>query len=228
MVHLRQTASFWFNLSRFIRSSWFQVLNILTRRGEVLNKKFYTERLRDPRGPCPYLFIHHFLTEIVICRDRLPYFQSIEMWYLLYIPTNWKSPYRHFLPWGDYQRILILGGSAPRSNPLLNFHTIPFLTRKGPLFLTLSWNMLLYSYPIVVSLSAVFWMSRNVPPTLRCNCVASKKLLRRRIGLSWLNRKISVFINAVCVSFLKQYFLHTLTLGWRSSCQVKRIKTIQP
>ena len=92
MVHLRQTASFWFNLSRFIRSSWFQVLNILTRRGEVLNKKFYTERLRDPRGPCPYLFIHHFLTEIVIC-IRLPYFQSIEMWYLLYIPTNKRQWY---------------------------------------------------------------------------------------------------------------------------------------
>ena len=60
MVHLRQAASFWFNLSRFIRSSWFQVLNILIRRGEVLNKKFFLQ-LRDPRGPCPYLFIHHFL-----------------------------------------------------------------------------------------------------------------------------------------------------------------------
>ena len=51
---------------------------------------------------------------------------------------NWKSPYRHFLPWGATQRILILGGSAPRSNPLLNFYTIPFLTRKGPLSLALS------------------------------------------------------------------------------------------
>lgn len=136
MVHLRQAASFWFNLSRFIRSSWFQVLNILIRRGEVLNKKFFLQ-LRDPRGPCPYLFIHHFVTEIVIC-NRLPYFQSIEMWYLLYIPTNWKSPYRHFLPWGATQRILILGGSAPRANPLLNFYTIPFVTRKGPLSLVLS------------------------------------------------------------------------------------------
>ena len=55
MVHLRQAASFWFNLSRFIRSSWFQVLNILIRRGEVLNKKFFLQ-LRDPRGPCPYLY----------------------------------------------------------------------------------------------------------------------------------------------------------------------------
>ena len=59
MVHLRQAVSFWFNLSRFIRSSWFQVLNILIRRGEVLNKKFFLQ-LRDPRGPCPYLFYTPF------------------------------------------------------------------------------------------------------------------------------------------------------------------------
>ena len=120
MVHVRQTASFWFNFSRFIRSSWFQVLNILTRRGRggTQQKVFYREsQLRDPRGPYPYLFIHRFLTEIVIC-NRLPYFQSIEIWYLLYIPTNWKSPHRHFLPWGATQRILILAEAPPRGLPL--------------------------------------------------------------------------------------------------------------
>ena len=37
---------------------------------------------------------------------------------------------------------------------------------------------------LFIHLTAVFWMSRNVPPTLRCNCVTSKNRLRRRISLS--------------------------------------------
>ena len=41
MVHLRQAASFWFNLSRFIRSSWFQVLNILIRQARYSTKRFF-------------------------------------------------------------------------------------------------------------------------------------------------------------------------------------------
>lgn len=65
---------------------------------------------------------------------------------LIYIPINWKSPCRHSLPWEATEKKFVLEGSAPRSNPSVNFYTLPFPTRKGLLSLTLPWNMLLYSW----------------------------------------------------------------------------------
>ena len=137
------------------------------------------------------------------------------MWYLLYIPTNWKSPCRHFLPRGATQRILILGGSAPRSNPLLNFYTISFLTRKGPLSLTLSRNMLLYSCPIVVSLPAVFWMSRLLQRAL---CDVQKTATRETRAIVTKSKNFSVYkshngswclLTLFVFHFRKRYFLYT-------------------